>query len=452
MAYPQLTDKPGALETAAAIRAGEFSPVEAVDAAILRIEHFDAEINALAVPNFERAVEAAKALDGKFPRRDQPLFGVPMTVKESFDVEGLQSCWGHERLTDYVALRDADLVRRLKAAGAIILGKTNVPIDLSDWQSHNAVYGRTYNPHNHDRSPGGSSGGSAAAVASGMVPCDFGTDIGGSVRVPAHFCGIWGHKTTHRLVSKQGHDHPQMARRKGFIAAHDSELSIAGPLARNAADLAVLTEVGATVALRRTDKPLSACRLLAITEFPGSPVDASVAEPVELAIEALVAAGITIDRHTDLLPDLAQQQADYLRMLNIVMARGAPAADGKRATASDWFDLLDAQAANTFQWQQVFETYDFVLAPPAPVLAIPHIEGSVFDATIRVNGQDLPAGTGLTWSGLATFPNLPSTVLPIGSGLYEGASLPCGMQVIGQLWSDLDCIATAEAIGNILHG
>ncbi|MEM7666120.1 MAG: amidase family protein, partial [Pseudomonadota bacterium] len=332
------------------------------------------------------------------------------------------------------------------------LGKTNVPIDLSDWQSHNAVYGRTYNPHNHDRSPGGSSGGSAAAVASGMVPCDFGTDIGGSVRVPAHFCGIWGHKTTHRLVSKQGHDHPQMARRKGFIAAHDSELSIAGPLARNAADLAVLTEVGATVALRRTDKPLSACRLLAITEFPGSPVDASVAEPVELAIEALVAAGITIDRHTDLLPDLAQQQADYLRMLNIVMARGAPAADGKRATASDWFDLLDAQAANTFQWQQVFETYDFVLAPPAPVLAIPHIEGSVFDATIRVNGQDLPAGTGLTWSGLATFPNLPSTVLPIGSGLYEGASLPCGMQVIGQLWSDLDCIATAEAIGNILHG
>ncbi|MEM7666611.1 MAG: amidase family protein, partial [Pseudomonadota bacterium] len=167
MAYPQLTDKPGALETAAAIRAGEFSPVEAVDAAILRIEHFDAEINALAVPNFERAVEAAKALDGKFPRRDQPLFGVPMTVKESFDVEGLQSCWGHERLTDYVALRDADLVRRLKAAGAIILGKTNVPIDLSDWQSHNAVYGRTYNPHNHDRSPGGSSGGSAAAVASG---------------------------------------------------------------------------------------------------------------------------------------------------------------------------------------------------------------------------------------------------------------------------------------------
>ncbi|MEM9500368.1 MAG: amidase family protein [Pseudomonadota bacterium] len=452
MAYPQLTDKPGALETAAAIRAGELSPVEAVDAAMVRIEHFDADINALAVPDFERAAEAAKALDGKIPGDHQPLFGVPMTVKESFDVEGLPSCWGHERLTDYIAPSDADLVRRLKAAGAIILGKTNVPIDLSDWQSHNPVYGRTYNPHNHDRSPGGSSGGSAAVVASGMVPCEFGTDIGGSVRVPAHFCGIWGHKTTHGLVSKQGHDHPQMARRKGFIAAHDSELSIAGPFARNAADLAILTEIGAMVPLRRAAKPLSECRLLAITEFPGSPVDASVAEPVELAIEALVEGGVKIDRHTDRLPDLAKQQTDYLRMLNIVMARGAPAPDGKRATASDWFDLLDAQAANRFQWQRLFEAYDFVLAPPAPVLAIPHIEGSVFNSTIRVNGQDLQAGTGLSWSGLATFPNLPSTVLPIGSGMYEGACLPCGIQVMGPLWSDLDCIAAAEAIGNILHG
>ena len=158
MAYKQLTDKPGALETAAAIRAGEMSAVEAVDAAIVRIEQFDAEIDALAVPDFERAYEAAKVLDAAGPGDNQPLFGVPMTIKESFDVKGLQSCWGHERLTDYVAPRDADLVKRLKAAGAIIVGKTNVPVDLSDWQSFNPVYGRTRNPHNLDRSPGGSSG------------------------------------------------------------------------------------------------------------------------------------------------------------------------------------------------------------------------------------------------------------------------------------------------------
>ncbi|MEM8726071.1 MAG: amidase family protein, partial [Pseudomonadota bacterium] len=447
MAYKQLTDKPGALETAAAIRAGEMSAVEAVDAAITRIEHLDAEIDALAVPNFEQAYDAAKALDAAGPLDDQPLFGVPMTIKESFDIEGLQSCWGHERLTDYIAPRDADLVRRLKAAGAIIVGKTNVPIDLSDWQSFNPVYGRTRNPHHLDRSPGGSSGGSAASVASGMVACEYGTDIGGSVRVPAHFCGVWGHKTSWGLVSKQGHDHPQMARRKGFVTAHDGALSIAGPLARNAADLAVLTEIGATIPLLRGAKPLSECRILAIVEHPDSTLDIGVAEPTKAALAALESAGIAIEYETDLLPDLAKQQAAYLRMLNTAMARGGPSPDGKRATATDWFNMLDAQAVVEFEWARLFERYDFVLAPPAPVLAIPHHEGSVFNATLRINGEDVPAGSGLSWSGLATFPNLPSTVLPIGEGTTEGVTLPCGMQVIGPRWSDLDCIHAAEEIG-----
>lgn len=452
MAYKQLTDKPGALETAAAVRRGDLSAVEAVDAAIVRIEHLDAEIDALAVPDFERAYAAAKALDEAGPNDDQPLFGVPMTIKESFDVEGLQSCWGHERLTDYVAARDAEMVRRLKAAGAIIVGKTNVPIDLSDWQSFNPVYGRTRNPHNLERSPGGSSGGSAAAVASGMVPCEYGTDIGGSVRVPAHFCGVWGHKTSWGLVSKQGHDHPQMARRKGFVSAHDGALSIAGPLARNAQDLSILTEIGATIPLARTAKPLSRCRLLAIVEHPDSALDTGVAEPTRAALAALEAAGIAIEYSTDQLPDLARQQADYLRMLNIVMARGGPAPNGKRATATDWFDLLDAQAACEFKWARLFERYDFVLSPPAPVLAVPHHDGSVFDATLRINGEDVPAGGGLAWPGLATFPNLPATVLPIGDGTTDGTTLPCGLQLIGPRWSDLDCIHAAGEIGNILHG
>ena len=182
MAYPQLTDKPGALETASAIRAGRLSAAEAVDAAILRVEHLDTAINALAVPDFERAAARATALDAAGPSDDQPLFGVPMTIKESFEGEGLQSCWGHQELIDYIAPRDSELVRRLKAAGAIIIGKTNVPVDLSDWQSFNPVYGRSTNPHNSGRSPGGSSGGSAAAVASGMVPMEYGTDIGAFLR------------------------------------------------------------------------------------------------------------------------------------------------------------------------------------------------------------------------------------------------------------------------------
>lgn len=451
MAYPQLTEKPGALATAAAIRAGTMSVAEAVDAAITRVEKLDAAIDALAVPNFEAAYAEAKALDAAGPRPDQPLFGVPMTIKESFDVAGLPTTWGHPQFRDKLAPRDALLVRRLKAAGAIIIGKTNVPVDLTDWQSFNPVYGRTSNPHNPERSPGGSSGGSAAAVASGMVPCDFGTDIGGSVRVPAHFCGVWGHKTTWGLVPKTGHDHPAMSRSEGFVAAADGPLSIAGPLARNAADLAALVAVGAEFPLRRRAKPLKDCRLLAITALPGAPVDASVLEPTEAALDALARAGVRIDRASDLLPDQALHYRSYLKMMNITMSGGAPAPDGKRATASDWFALMNAQATCIAQWEALFAEYDFVLAPPAPVLAVPHAEKAVFRGTININGTEEPGGSGLVWSGMATFPGLPSTIVPIGSGTYLGAELPCGMQVIGPRWSDLDCIAAAEAIGQVLH-
>jgi amidase len=456
MAYPQLTEEPGARATAAAIREGRLSVAEAVDAAIVRLEHLDASIDALAVPNFEAAYAAARALDAAGPPKDggedQPLFGVPMTIKESFDVAGLPTTFGHAEYRDHIATKDAVLVRRLKAAGAVIIGKTNVPVDLTDWQSFNPVYGRTSNPHDPARSPGGSSGGSAAAVASGMAACDYGTDIGGSVRVPAHFCGIWGHKTTWGLVSKRGHDSPAYSRRKGFIAAHDSALSVAGPLARNAADLAILTEIGGEVPLRRRAKPLAECRLLALTDLPGSPLDESVRAPTEAAYEALARAGIVIDRASELLPDQAQQYRSYLRMMNIVMSNGAPAPDGKRATATDWFALLNAQAACMAQWEALFATYDFVLVPPAPVLAVPHRDAAVFRGTLTINGAEEPGGKALVYAGIATFPNLPVTVLPIGSADYLGSTLPCGMQVIGPRWSDLDCIAAAEAIGNILHG
>jgi len=452
MAYPKLTDKPGVLETAAAIRAGTIGVAEAVDAAITRIEHLDNRVNALAVPNFEAAYAEARAMDKTIPRTDQPLFGVPMTIKESFDVAGLPTTWGHQRHAEQIAPRDSDLVRRLKSAGAIIIGKTNVPVDLTDWQSFNPVYGRTTNPHHPERSPGGSSGGSAAAVASGMVPCDYGTDIGGSVRVPAHFCGVWGHKTTWGIVSKAGHDHPLMARREGFVAAHDGALSIAGPLARNAADLDILTTIGSQHPLARRNKPLKECRLLALIEHPDNPLDESVRGPTEAALAALEQAGVAIDRTSDLLPDLSWQHAVYLKMMNVVMARGAPAPNGKRASASDWFDLLDAQAQAIARWETLFETYDFVLAPPAPVLAVPHRDEAVFRGTISINGLEQPGGNGLAWAGLATFPNLPATVLPIGSGNYLGADLPCGMQVIGPRWADLDCIAAAAEIGNLLHG
>ncbi len=443
MSYPVLTDQPGALETAAMIARGDISPIEAVDAAIARIEHLDSHINAVVVCDFERALDRAKAMTKAGAQSGQPLFGVPMTIKESFDIEGLPTTWGHEAYRDNIAKADSRVVRDLKQAGVIFLGKTNVPPDLADWQSANPVYGRTHNPHDHERSPGGSSGGSAAAVASGMVPCDFGTDIGGSVRVPAHFCGVWGHKSSWGLISKEGHSHPLMAGR----GAHDGVLSIAGPLARNAADLAALMRIAASIPMPERSSPMRDWRVLLLTEHPSCPSDDAVLRLMENSAAVLEKAGVKVDRESALVPDLESQQADYMRMLNIAMARGAPAKDGKRASATDWFDLLDIQARNELAWTNLFDTYDFVLAPPAPVLAVPNSKKRVFDDTIRINGSEVPGAAGLCWAGVATFPNLPATILPIG----ESTGLPCGMQVMGPRWSDLACIEAAEEIGKVLH-
>ena len=442
MSYPVLTDEPGAIETAAMIARGDISPLEAVDAAIARIEERDAHINAVVVCDFDRARDTAKGMTGGIGSQ-APLFGVPMTIKESFDIEGLPTSWGHQAHRDAIAKADSRVVKLLKDAGVVFLGKTNVPPDLADWQSVNPVYGRTHNPHDHERSPGGSSGGSAAAVASGMVPCEFGTDIGGSVRVPAHFCGVWGHKSSWGLVSKEGHDHPLMAGR----GQHDGALSIAGPLARNAADLAALMRITASIPLSERTTALRNCRVLVLAEHPSCPTGSAVRGLMEETASALEKAGVSVDRASDLVPDLARQHGDYMRMLNIAMARGAPNKDGKRASATDWFDLLDIQARNEMAWAKLFDTYDFVLAPPAPVLAVPNRKERVFDSMLDIDGREFPGAAGLCWSGLATFPNLPATVLPIGGS--DG--LPCGMQVIGPRWSDLACIEAAEEIGRVLH-
>ena len=447
MAYPRLTDRPGAIATAHAVRCGDCTPLEATERAIARIEHLDAHINAVVVPDFERALATARAM-GSAPRADQPLFGVPMTVKESFDVAGLPTTFGHVRFKDNIAARDSVVVQRLKAAGAIILGKTNVPPDLADLQSDNPLYGRTNNPHDHDRVAGGSSGGGAAAVASGMVPCEYGSDIGSSIRNPAHFNGIWGHKTSFGLVSRRGHTHPASAQGAGGRDVHDGPLSVVGPLARDADDLELLLKVTADLAVPRDDKPLAAMRFLAVLDHPASEVDASVRAPIEAALAELEKAGATVDRASALLPDLAQQHAGYMKLLNVAMARGRPGPDGQEINLRDWFQLLDAQAANEYAWEALFAHYDFVLAPPLAFLAYPHDATPIRDRRIAINGKDSAFADTLAWAGIATFPNLPSTVLPVG----ETGGLPCGMQVIGKRWADFDCIAAAKRIGERLHG
>lgn len=438
---PKLTDEPTATTLAAQIRSGELSPLEAVESCIARIEALDGALNAVVVRDFDRARDAARALcdeqaDGR------PLFGVPMTVKESFNVAGLPTTFGHLEHKDFIARRDARVVERLKAAGAVIVGKTNVPPDLADLQSDNPVYGRTNNPFDHSRVSGGSSGGSAVAVASGMVPIEYGTDIGSSVRNPAHFNGIFGHKTTFGLVSRRGHASPAAQGRD----VHDGPLSVPGPLARSADDLALLLDLTAERPLASAAKPIAEMRFLALLDHPVSEIDASVRGPIEAALGEIERTGATVDRSSALLPDLTLQHANYLRLLNVAMARGQPAPDGTAMSLPEYYALLDEQARSRYAWAELFDEYDFVLAPPLPFVAFPHDPTPIRDRRITINGKDSAFGDALAWAGLATFPNLPSTVVPVG----ESGGLPCGMQVIGREWADLDCIAAAGAIGKLM--
>ncbi len=436
---PKLTDEPGALETAAAIRAGKLSPLEAVDATIARIEALDDAINAVVVRDFDRARDSARALDGQSPADDQPLFGVPMTIKEAFDIAGLPTTWGFLEHKDFVAERDAVVVQRLKRAGAIFVGKTNIPPGLADWQSANPIYGRTVNPHDHARSPGGSSGGSAAAVASGMVTAEYGSDIGGSIRVPAHFCGIWGHKPTWGAVDGTGHSPPG-------VDGHPLELGVVGPFARNAADLATLLDLTLDDVRPLSGKPFAECRFLLLTEHPLVPTDDGLVAALESVAAELGRAGAQIDRSSERLPDLAAQHRAYLPMLMAAMGPDNPKPDGSPVTLLDWFGLLAAQTRNKRAWAAFFEEYDCLLAPPFPTPAFPHDERIPDERELAINGTDHPALLGLCWPGVATFPELPSTVLPIG----ESGGLPVGMQVIGARARDRDCIAAATRIGKLI--
>src|SRR5690349_12599917 len=222
-------------ELSAALAAKEISAYELAEAAIARIESLDAKLNAVCVRDFDRARDAARAADHALAKGERrPLLGIPLLVKESFNIAGLATTWGLPQHKHFVPAEDALPVARVKAAGGVVLGKTNVPFGLSDWQSYNDIYGTTNNPFDASRSPGGSSGGSAAALAAGYAPLALGSDLGGSLRMPAHFCGVYAHKPTFGVVPSRGHVPPPLAPLPDTV-----DLAVVGPMARSAADLAL---------------------------------------------------------------------------------------------------------------------------------------------------------------------------------------------------------------------
>ncbi len=228
-----------ATELSAALAAKKVSAVELAQDVIGRIERHDGKINAICVRDFDRGLEAARAADAARGRgENKPLLGIPLTVKESYNVGGLPTTWGFPAQKNFVPPEDALSIARVKDAGGVILGKTNVPLGLGDWQSYNDIYGTTNNPYDLGRTPGGSSGGSSAALAAGYGPLSLGSDIGGSLRVPAFHCGVYAHKPTFALAPSRGHTPPPFP-----PLPFDRDLAVIGPMARSAADLSLLLDV-----------------------------------------------------------------------------------------------------------------------------------------------------------------------------------------------------------------
>jgi amidase len=407
-----------------------------VNAAIARIEAGDGAINAVVVRDFDRARAAADEADRRIMTGERtPLLGLPITVKEAFDVAGLPTTWGFERAKGNIATSDAVAVRRLRNAGAIVLGKTNVAPGLSDWQSDNPVYGRTNNPADHSRTVGGSSGGSAAALAMDYVALELGSDIGGSIRVPAHFCGVWGHKATYQALPTHGHRFP------GTDGASEP-LGVIGPMARDAADLAAAIDILSEFPLPRP-ATLTGLRVLLLTDHPSARTESAIRAAVERAGAVLEAQGVAVDTSSDLIPDLARQHQAFARMLAITFARGASSAGGKVASLAEWFDMLDEQARCQRAWSQLFQHYDAVLSPPDVCTAFAHRDDPYSARMITVDGAEARYDTQLVWPGLATYPGLPATCVPVAR---DAAGLPIGVQVMGDLRQDHRTIAIADLI------
>lgn len=439
-----------ASELAAALRRREIGALEATDAAIGRIEARDGPINAVTVRDFDRARDQARAADAALARGDAGLLlGVPMTVKEAFDVAGLPTTWGNPDLTGHRAREDAVAVARLKAAGAVILGKTNVAYMLADWQSDNPVYGRVNNPHDPALAAGGSSGGSAAAVAAGMVPLEFGSDIGGSIRVPSALCGVYGHKPSYELVPSRGHA-------PGGQVGAAPPLNVVGPIGRSAADLALALEATAGPDLfeargYRARLPGPRCpdlgdyRVLVLDEHPLAQTDPEIRAAIADRAAALERAGVSVVRDSPLLPDLAAAHGAYSALLSPVMSREMGRANNG-ISAYTWLDALDAQQQVRLRWRALFETVDVVLAPCFGVPAFPHDDAPFGERVLMIDGRPTPYAAQLAWPGVATFANLPATATPIGR-TRDGR--PIGVQVIGDYLEDrttLDFAARLAAI------
>jgi amidase len=465
------------------LRSRRVSALELLELHLARVKKLNPAYNAIVALDEEGACQQARIADDAFARGIDlgPLHGIPMTIKDTFEVMGMPTTCGLEHLRDYRPPRDATAVTRIRQGGAVIFGKTNLPAGAADHQSCNSLFGLTRNPWNVERTVGGSSGGSAAALAAGMTPLEFGSDIGGSIRVPAHFCGVYGHKPSYGIVSLKGHIPPP----PGDLS--QPELGVAGPLARSAVDLELLFDAvlgppefegagtGFHLPLPRLGD-LKSFRVAVWNDAKSFPLDSSYAGAIDALVGDLRRLGIDVD--TDARPaiDPSESYAVYIQTLfgiigaglppparaSIIEAgHGAPAgsyprrvSDAVQQTLPQYFTAAEQRQRLFHAWRAFFTDYDVLLCPITPTVAFPHDIAKMdllaqFERKLVVDARSVPYMDNLMWPGLVTVANLPATAIPTR---HLVGGLPAGVQVVGPYLGDRTTLKFAQLLERELGG
>ncbi|MGQ0577569.1 MAG: amidase [Betaproteobacteria bacterium] len=459
-----------AKKLASLIRRRKVGCVELLELYLKRVARLNPKINAVVVLDEKRARERARKADRAAAQKDWwgPLHGLPMTVKESFDVEGLPTTWGRADMKGNIASRHALAVHRLMGAGAVIFGKTNVPVMLADWQTFNPVYGTTGNPWDVTRIPGGSSGGAGAALAAGLTGLELGSDIGASIRNPAHYCGVFGHKPTFELCPLHGHNLPPNL--------STLDMLVIGPLARSAEDLEIALRIigqpdemasrGMTVTLAKPKPSVKKLRIAVLANAETAEVDHSVQAAVLAAAKCFAHNGATVsdtarpdinlhEAHKTFVhlvrgatsTALTDEQYGHQQALSGKLAAGDesyPAWMMRANTMShrDWHGWNEKRQRMRLKWAEFFREWDLLLCPTAATAAFTHNQkGERWERFVMVNGKPQPSTTQMFWAGYPGLAWLPSSVAPAG---FTEQGLPVGVQIVGPQYGDLATIAAAR--------
>ena len=461
---PDLTDS--LVSLIAALDDREVSARELLAAHLDRVERLDGEVNAVVTIAPERALAEAAAIDATRAGGGAvgALAGVPITVKDAIATAGIRSTGGAVELADHVPTVDATVVETVRRAGAVVFGKTNVPRWSGDYQTTNEMFGTTCNPWDLDRTPGGSSGGPAAAVAMGFTGFEIGTDIGGSVRVPSSFCGVYGHKPSFGVIPTHGYlDHPGFHR-------NIADVNVFGPIARSVDDLELLMGVlGAPnpddAVGWRLDLPPAASRdvdgfrVVAWLDDGFCPVEPAVLDVLTAAVDALEAAGARIDRERRPPLDPASASLTGLRLISAATDISSTDAEvdaaiegGYALTHRSWDEMHRERGAIRQRWAEFFADVDILLCPVTPVPPFRHVqapEGSNWIHSTLADHGDRPYGDLIGWSALIGSAYLPATVPPVGR---TADGLPIGVQVVAPYLHDRSALAFARCITEVLGG